>query len=321
VSFPDRFVAESDRPPNEVERTYTAIAAGSGDPSPCERISPRAVRMEEAAERGLQVILERSLCFERAARTSGKSDLCSRVESASTRWLDGSDFDAERCRQPATGGPADALEPPSIELLMGLLGFAPDELAERCDDFLRTRRVASLEAEQDAYVRCVQERPAWLRDHPDRAPPICTGPFNRVERYEDCVKQRVAAVEREPGAFPDDRVDRCRLFLRRATLEQRRYDLCVDEQNLQRHRDPGPRSSSAEQVCRRRTLEQMRRELDWGDYGFCRSLVEADADTFQWRVAPASLRDGPDWAAIYSEMLRTGEVLARLDRLPNHAVD
>jgi hypothetical protein len=88
------------RPQNELEVLYEDAALESSDPSLCEKISPNAYcALSSKNPRGFQVIAPRSDCFYGLALNSQNPSWCKRVYPISTPQLDGSGYDANRCRE------------------------------------------------------------------------------------------------------------------------------------------------------------------------------------------------------------------------------
>ena len=107
--------------------------------------------------------------------------------------------------------------------------------------------------------------------------------------------------------------------MRHVTPEKRHFDLCVDEEKLRRHRSPGEYAKTAKQSCRDETLTRMRASADWGEHRYCTSFVGLHPGTFQWGLHPEPRLDSEAWYEIYRDLLASGDILSRLDRLPDYS--
>jgi hypothetical protein len=325
VSCPDRRLSSSDRPANDHERAYVLIAAATGSPEPCERISPRAYAIDAEAPRGLSVILARSECRARAAERSGDPELCRDVVSVSSLRRDGSDFDAERCRTRAAGNGAEPVELPSnLDALLGELRYTTEVLGHRCMEFVRLSYMTERALAQEAYVSCLNQRAGYLREHPGAGDaPVCRGPSNRRPAFDACLAQRKREVEGAPERYPEGYGDGCRRLLRFGPAPQRRFEACVDQHEVLRHRDPERYPRPSAEACRERVLAWVSSPEFFTDgaWPVCPMVLRAHPLTFQWSVEPGAFSDRAARERLWAALLESGEVLEDLNRLPDYGVD
>jgi hypothetical protein len=325
VSCPDRRLSGSDRPANDHERAYALIAAATGSPGPCERISPRAYRIDAEAPRGLGITLTRSECRARAAERAGDPERCRGVVSVSSFRHDGSGFNAERCRRRATANDAGPVEVPSnLDALLEEFRYTAPVLEDRCIEFVRLKYMTERALAQEAYVSCLNRRASYLREHSESGkPPVCWGPNNRRPAFDACLSQRKREVDQSPERYPEAYVNGCRRLLRFGPAAMRRFEACVDEREVLRHRDPERYARPSTEACREQVLAYVTGPEFFTDgaWPVCPMVLQAHPRTFQWRSDPDALSDRARRERLWTALLESGEVLDDLNRLPDYGAN
>jgi hypothetical protein len=320
VSCPDRRLSSSDRPANDHERAYVLIAAATGSAEPCGRISPRAYAIDAEAPRGLNVILARSECWARAAERSGDAGACERVVSVSSFRHDGSDFDADRCRERATGNPEAPVEvPPNLDALLEELRYTSDVLGDRCLEFVRLKHMTERALAQESYVHCLNQRASEGRGNPgEDGPTVCWGPHNRRPAFDACLAARLREVEESPERYPAEYVNGCRRLLRFGSEPRRRFEACVDHLEVLRHREPEHYARPSEEACREQVLTYVSGPEFFADgaWPVCPMVLQAHPRTFEWRIDPDAFSERARRERLWAALLESGEVVDDLNRLP-----
>lgn len=123
------------RPPNSLERAYTAMVQDGYGASLCDRISPKATTRAAFNSSGTQIYHERSACYFYAAATELNDYYCPRVIEADSWFLNGDYFSPESCRRFVARGQAwRATTSFDHEAVLRAAGYTEEDLAARVPD-------------------------------------------------------------------------------------------------------------------------------------------------------------------------------------------
>ena len=123
------------RPPNGLERAYTAMVQDGYGASLCEKISPNATTRAAFNSSGTQIYHERSACYFYAAATELNDYYCPRVIEAGSWFLNGDYFSPESCRRFVARGQAwRATTGFDHEALLRAAGYTEADLRARIPD-------------------------------------------------------------------------------------------------------------------------------------------------------------------------------------------
>lgn len=91
--------AADTRPPNSLERAYTAMVQDGYSALLCDKISTKALSKGLFNSPGTQIFYERSACYFYAAATELNDSYCPQVVEADAWFLNGAFFSAQGCRE------------------------------------------------------------------------------------------------------------------------------------------------------------------------------------------------------------------------------